>query len=73
MKELCEGHVTKAECKQALKPFKMVKSPGNNGLSVEFYEFVWEDIADILINCFKDSYNEGALTTSQTQYIITLI
>ena len=35
----CEGKVTIEECTNVLKSFKENKSPGNDGLTIEFYKF----------------------------------
>ena len=37
----CEGKLTVEECLQSLQSFKENKSPGNDGLSVEFYKMFW--------------------------------
>ena len=49
------------------------KSPGNDGLTVEFYKFFWEDIKSILFDSLRYSRNVGELSTSQRQSIIKLI
>ena len=59
--------------KKALCNFEKNKSPGNDGLTVEFYFFFWNDIADMLVNCYIESHNEYSLTTSQRQAIIILL
>ena len=60
-KEKCEGLLTKEECLQALKVMSPNKTPGSDGLSVEFYKVFWNDIADYLLNSLnyaarKDNY-----------------
>ena len=49
------------------------KSPGNYGLSVEFYKYFWDDIKDLLLESFNYSISVGFLSTSQKQAIIKLI
>ena len=49
-KEKCEGMLTKAECLQALKSMKSGKTPGSDGLPVEFYNVFWSEISDCLLN-----------------------
>ena len=49
------------------------KSPGNDGLSVEFYKLFWEDIKFALFDSFKYSREVGELSASQRQAIIKLI
>lgn len=40
--------LTKAECLQALKSVKPEKTPGSDGLLVEFYKVFWNEISDYL-------------------------
>ena len=40
-KMTCEGLLTCAECFEALKKFPNGKTPGNDGLTAEFYKTVW--------------------------------
>ena len=49
------------------------KSPGNDGLTVEFYKFFWSDIKDIFYNSVCYSRRVGELSTSQKQAIIKLL
>ena len=72
-KEKCEGMLTKAECLQALKSMKYGKTPGSDGLPVEFYNVFWNKISDCLLNTIKYSYTEGKFSTSQICWIIKLI
>ena len=43
----------------ALKGMLNNKSPGNDGLSKEFYETFWEDIKDAFINSIKQAKIKG--------------
>ena len=47
-KEKCEDMLTKAECLQALKSVKSGKTPGSEGLPVEFCKVFWNEISDYL-------------------------
>ena len=72
-KEKCEGILTKAECLQALKSMKSGKTPGSDGLPVEFYNVFWNEISDCLLNTINYSYTEGKFSISQRRGIIKLI
>ena len=48
------------------------KSPGNDGLSKEFYEVFWEDLKTPLISSFKSLFDKGELSNSQKQAVIKL-
>ena len=49
------------------------KSPGNDGLSQEFYEAFWEVIKDVFINLLKEAKIKGSLNISQRQMVIKLL
>ena len=49
------------------------ESPGNNGITKEFYEFFWDDIKNSLSDSIKKSFISGDLSTSQKQDVIKLI
>ena len=72
-KETCEGLISVEECEAVLKTFKNNKSPGNDGISKEFYVHFWPKIKNLMVEAFNASYINGKLSTSQKQAIITLI
>ena len=47
--QVCEGKLTIEECVKSLNSFEPTKSPGNDGLTVEFYKFFWNIV---LGNCW---------------------
>ena len=49
------------------------KSPGNNGLTKEFYQAFWQDVKDIFFNSLQESKRLKYLCTSQRQAIIKLL
>ena len=72
-RESCEGKLKEEECKAVLKTFKNNKSPGNDGLTVEFYRYFWNEIKGVLIPCYNRGYDKQILTVSQRQAVITLL
>ena len=60
-----EGEITEAECKNALKNMKLNKSPGSDGIPVEFYINFWENIKQMLLESINSSYHNGELSPSQ--------
>ena len=72
-KNSCEGHITEAECINALKNMKNQKSPGSDGITVEFYKSFWNDVKEFYINSINYSFQTGSLTDLQKQSIITLL
>ena len=72
-RDFCDGPITENECKLTLKTFKKSKSPGNDGLTCEFYMKFWDLLQKPLVKSFNAAYNAGELTISQRQALITLI
>ena len=70
---LLEEPITIDECSSVLKTLSLNKSPGNDGLPVEFYNTFWDDIGHILMESYTYSLENGSLTTSQRQAVISLI
>ena len=61
------------ECLQSLQSFKENKSPGNDGLTVEFYKTFWGILGELLVESLNSAFDHGELSNSQKQAIITLI
>ena len=70
---LLEGEITESECKNALKNMKLNKSPGSDGLPIEFYITFWENINTMLIESINSAYQNGELSASQKMGILSLI
>lgn len=72
-KELCEGLITTEECRATIKSFKNNKTPGNDGLPIEFYLKFWPIFGQLVVDSFNSGYMRGEMTTSQRQAVITLL
>lgn len=72
-REQCEGHLSLEECWIALEEFKNNKSPGNDGITAEFYQKCWALLGPMMVDSFNVSYTNGELTNSQRQAVITLL
>ena len=72
-KEICEGLITELECAKALKDMQNNKSPGSDGITVEFYKMFWNTIKKYYVSSINYSIEAGSLTELQKQSIITLI
>lgn len=73
MSGLCEGRLSVKECFDCLNSFENNKSPGNDGLTVEFYKMFWNSLGNLLVDCLNYSYEVGELSNTQKQAVITLI
>ena len=57
----CEGKLTLNECWEALKSMGSSKSPGNDGLTKEFYVCFFKDVGQYLIDALNLSFDYGML------------
>ena len=71
--EKCEGILTLSECYEALSEMSTNKSPGADGLPVEFYRRFWSSLGHDLVEVLNYSYEHGQLSDSQKQGIIRLL
>jgi len=72
-KNNCEGALTNAECFKALQTFRNGKSPGNDGLTAEFYKVFWPTLGHLLVDSLNCSVDNEEVANSQKQGIIELI
>ena len=71
--KLYEGNLTKKDLHIPLKSMQSDKSPGNDGLTKEFYETFWTELKEIFVDSVSEAKEKGILSTSQRQAIIKLI
>jgi hypothetical protein len=58
---------------EVIKTFKNGRSPGTDGLPIEFYKIFWNDIKNLVLNSFSYSYEQKNKSVSQKPSIITLL
>ena len=71
-REQCEGLFTKEELSAALKGLQTGKSPGSDGLPVEFYSAFWDLLCDPLLSVLNDCFRAGSLSASQREALLRL-
>ena len=49
------------------------KSPGLDGIPVEFYKTFWPQIGEVLVKSFNESHDGGELSNTQKQAVLSLI
>ena len=69
----CEQDISIDELKDSLLSMHKRKTPGNDGLSSEFYIEFWDLLKGTFFDSVKYSFQVGFLSTSQRQAIIKLI
>lgn len=70
---LCEGHLAQDEVHAALLGMARNKSPGSDGLPMEFYLSFWDVLGSDLVEVFNASFDSGLLPPSQRSALISLI
>ena len=70
---ICEGAMSVDECERALKFMENNKTPGTDGLTSEFYRYFWHMVGSFMVNSFNHAFQNGTLSISQRQGIISLI
>ena len=73
LKNICEGKIGYSECFSVLGTFPKNKTPGNDGLTIEFYLAFWPLFGRLLVDSLNYAFEFGELSNSQKQAIITLI
>lgn len=68
-----ERDLTENEIHQALKESDNNKSPGSDGIPVDFYKVFWPKIKPFLVRSYKRSLELGSLSITQRQGVISLI
>ena len=72
-RKICEGKLGYSECFSVLGTFPKNKTPGNDGLTIEFYLAFWPLFGRLLVDSLNYAFEFGELSNSQKQAIITLL
>ena len=72
-REQCEGLFTKDELFAALKGLQTGKSPGSDGLPIQFYSAFWDLLCDPLLSVLNDCFRVGSLCASQREALWRLV
>ncbi|KAJ0006118.1 hypothetical protein NQD34_013391 [Periophthalmus magnuspinnatus] len=72
-KQVCEAEITIQELDKALSCLSKDKAPGCDGLTSNFYKFFWDHIKDLIFQMLKEVLENGSLTHTMKQGVITLI
>ena len=70
---LCDGPISPNEAHAALLGMAKGKSPGSDGLPMEFYVAFWDLLGEDLVSVFNASLEAGLLPFSQREALISLI
>ena len=61
--KLCEEDLTENNLYDSLKSMQNDKSPGNDGLTKEFYETFWNELKEIFVDSVLETKEERHLRT----------
>ena len=70
---ICEGFVLLQELTQALQLANRNKTPGPDGLTVEFFLAFWSSLGPLLVEVFKESFCAGELCDSMKSCVTRLV
>jgi len=70
---LCDGILSEQECYAAINAMKINKSPGSDGLPVEFYRAFWPLVGQLVVDSLNKGYTSGCLSASQRHAVISLL
>jgi len=68
----CEGKISLQECENILSSFQTSKTPGNEGLPIEFYKAFRPFIGKLMTDSFNEAFDKKEMSSSQKQAIVTL-
>ena len=71
--KVCDTSLTLMELYDALNGMPASKTPGNDGLTKEFYIAFFDKLGPWLLKCLNFAFEKGVLTTSQRQAVITQV
>ncbi len=60
-KEICDRDLRLEELDSAIKKMHLGKSPGQDGVTTNFYKIFWEDIKDLLLKALKECFESNSL------------
>jgi len=72
-KLLLDNVITEQELAEALSCLPVNKTPGLDGLTVEFYKYFWNYVKTPLLNCLQTSFDKEQLSLDQRRGVVTLI
>jgi len=54
-----QGLITVDECQNVLNNFASGKTPGHDGIPIEFYKTFWSLLGEILVKAFNETFAPG--------------
>ena len=70
---MLEGDIEEIEVINVIEQMALNKTPGDDGLPVEFYRTFWPNIKDLIMDAYAEAYCQWELPSSQKQAVFFLI
>ena len=65
--------ISEKECYDSISSFSNDKSPGSDGLPIEFYKTFWKEIKSLLCSVFNECFERNILPHSMRRSVSTLL
>ena len=69
----CDREISRMEVMEAIEGLKSGKSPGSDGIGIEFYKVYKEQMASILVEVFRETEKTGIVQGRMVEGVITLV
>jgi len=71
--ETLEGPINLIEASNALKNMTNGKSPGTDGITVEFLKFFWKQLGQFVVRSLNEGYEKGSMSITQREGMIVCL
>jgi hypothetical protein len=68
-----EGHISYKEASTVLRDMANNKIPGSDGFTAEFFKIFWKKIGYFVVRSLNYGFDQGELSSTQKQGIITSV
>ena len=72
-RKMLDSSITEAELFDACMTLKSNKTPGVDGLTIEFYRRFWKKLSPMMLSMYCDSFQNGCLPLSTRRGLISLL
>ena len=70
---MCDKDLSINELTKAVEKMKSNKSPGSDGITIEFYQYFWKDVNELVLESFIYGFKHNILSSEQRRGILRLI
>jgi hypothetical protein len=70
---MMEGYITLEEASSVLKNMSNGKSPGTDGMTVDFFKFFWRQLRVFVVRSLNEGFDKGQMSITQREGIIVCL